>query len=149
MIKEIISIEVMLVLCIPALAVNESPVNEYDLIGNWTGSNEGVTFSNITSSQNFTFREMGERTWTFIIEEQRGASFTGKKISSANPLPEKVLGIIGFDNKTIWMVDEDGYYWGEIISPIKMQLLHQETRNGEMKVFRGIFSRGIFTKKLL
>lgn len=137
--KEIVSVMVLLALCVPALAVDMP-----NMVGNWTGSYEGPTFRNITSSNpagNFTFFELGKTSWTFVIEKQNGPSFVGKKTSTTNPQPMRVIGIIGFDNKTISMVDEEAYYSGEIISPSEIQLSHQETGIGKMGAIRSILTK--------
>jgi hypothetical protein len=133
MMKEITSAMVLLALCIPALAV-EMP----NMVGNWTGSYEGPYLG---PAGNFTFFEIGETAWTFIIEKQNGAGFVGKKTSSTNPQPQKVVGIIGFDNKTVSMVDEEAYYWGQMISPTQMELTHLETGIGKMGAIRSILTK--------
>jgi hypothetical protein len=136
MMKKIVSAIVLLALCIPALAVDMP-----NMVGNWTGSYEGAAFANITSSNpngNFTLFNTAETTWTFAIEKQNGASFVGKKTSTTSPLPQKLVGVIGFDNKTVSMVDETGYFWGEIISPNEMQLYHQETGKDIMAAIRSV-----------
>jgi len=100
MMKKIASLIVLLALCIPTLAVDMP-----NMIGNWTGSYEGVGFENITISNpdgNLTSFKIGETTWTISIEEQNGAGFVGKKSSTTNPVMQKLVGIIGFDNKTLY-----------------------------------------------
>ncbi len=139
MMKKLVSIMVLLALCVPALAIDIP-----NMVGNWTGSYEGPTFRNITGSNpdgNFSFFELGKTSWTFVIEKQNGAGFVGKKTSTTNPQAMKVVGIIGFDNKTISMVDEEAYYSGEIISPSKIQLFHQETGIGKMGAIRSILTK--------
>jgi len=139
MMREIISVMVLLALCIPAMAVDMP-----NMVGNWTGSYEGAAFRNITSLNpdgDFSFFETGTTTWTFIIENQKGAGFVGKKFSSTNPLLQSVVGIIGFDNKTVSMVDEEAYYWGEMVSPTQMELYHQETGIGKMGAIRSVLTK--------
>ncbi len=139
MMRKIICVMVLLMLCIPATAVDMP-----SMVGNWTGSYEGAAFRNITSqnsSGDFSFYETGRTTWTFIIENQKGASFAGKKFSTTNPLLQRVVGIIGFDNKTISMVDEEAYYWGELVSPTQMELYHQETGIGKMGAMRSVLTK--------
>jgi hypothetical protein len=80
-------------------------------------------------------------TWTFTIEEQKGAGFVGKKTSSTSPQLQRVVGIIGFDNKTVSMVDEEAYYWGQMISPTQMELTHLETGIGKMGAIRSVLTK--------
>ncbi len=137
--KEIASVMVLLALCVPSLAVDMP-----NMVGNWTGSYEGTGYENITSLNpdgNLTFYKIGETTWTFSIMEQKGAGFVGKKSSSTNPVLQKLIGVIGFDNKTISMVDETGYYLGEMISPTEMQLLHYENGKEGMATIRSTITK--------
>jgi len=139
MMKKIAFVIVLLALCIPTLAVDMP-----NMVGNWTGSYEGVGFENITSSNpdgNLTFFKIGETTWTISIEEQNGAGFVGEKSSTTNPVMQKLVGIIGFDNKTISMADETGYYLGEMISPAEMQLLHYENGKDGMAAVRSTITK--------
>ncbi len=140
MIKEIASVMVLLALCIPGLAVNIP-----NMVGNWTGSFEGPDINNITSlnpAGNFTFNEISETSWMLIIEKQNGTSFAGKRIvTPSTTLPVKLVGTIGFDNKTVSMVDETGYYSGEMISPTKMQLIRLRTGGERMSALRMILTK--------
>lgn len=138
--KEIVSVTVLLALCIPVLALDMP-----NMVGNWTGTFEGADINNITSSNpagNFSFEELGDETWMLTIEQQNGASFVGKRtVTPSTTPPRKLVGVIGFDNKTISMVDETGYYSGEIISPTEMQLLRQRTGNGRMSAERMVLKK--------
>ncbi len=138
--KEIASVMLLLALCVPALAIDMP-----NLVGNWTGYIEGPDISNITSSNpagNFSFFKIGDETWVLTIEQQNGASFVGKRIIPQLPSPQrKLVGVIGFDNKTISMVDETGYYWGEIISPTKMQVLRQRNIADRMSAYRMVLTK--------
>jgi hypothetical protein len=137
--KAIASTMVLLALCLPALA-EDMP----NMVGNWTGFYEGPAYRNITSQEpagDFAFFEMGNYTWTFIIEEQNGAGFVGKKTSSTSPQPQRVVGIVGFDNKTVSMVDEEAYFWGQMISPTRLELIHMETGIGKMGAIRSVLTK--------
>lgn len=68
--------------------------------------------------------------------------FSGKIVPKLSPRSiEVALGVIGSDNMTISMVDEDGYYWGEMMSPTKMELFYQEVGNEGMVVSTGLFEK--------
>lgn len=54
---------------------------------------------------------------------------------------EMVLGVLSSDNKTVNIVDEDGYYWGEMLSPTKVELFYQEVDMEGMVAASGIFNK--------
>lgn len=135
--KEIASLMVLLALCIPALAVDMP-----DMVGNWTGTFNGVGFLKNThwmTSGNATYWEAEN---TLIIEEQNGTRFVGTMTSAENPLQtETVLGIISSDNESITLVDEDGYLWGVVLSPTEIELFEQAIDKDSMSVSAGIFTK--------
>ncbi len=139
MMRKMVLVMALLALCIPALAVDMP-----NLVGNWTGSYEGPNITNITSlnpAGDLSFDEIGDATWVFIIAQQKNSSFVGKRINSTGS-PRKLVGIVGFDNKTISMVDEtDGYLWGEMISPNEMQLVRLRTGGDRMSALRVILTK--------
>jgi len=101
-----------------------------DLVGNWTGDGSVVRLGALDhfpemSSENLTYRDGIAR--TLIIEEQNGRRFAGMWISNENPeASEAVLGVIGFDDQTIYMVDEDGHFDGKLISATEMEMVYRE-----------------------
>lgn len=135
--KEIASLMVLLALCIPALAADMP-----DMVGNWTGTFNGVGFLKNThwmTSGNATYWEAEN---TLIIEEQNGTRFVGTMTSAENPLQtETVLGIISSDNESITLVDEDGYLWGVVLSPTEIELFEQAIDKDSMSVSAGIFTK--------
>lgn len=136
--RQIAILAVLIAIFMPAMALDMP-----NMVGNWTGSNEGADFSNITSSEtsgDFSFLKVGE-IHTFVIEEQNGASFMGKKIDKVDQYTERLVGVIGFDNKTISMVDNAGTWYGEMTSPTEMKLYYQETGNDTMRAERGIYTK--------
>ena len=79
---------------------------------------------------------------TLMITEQDENMFSGMIIPKLSPgSAEVALGIIGSDNSTINMVDEDGIYWGELMSPTKMELFYQEIGMERMTISVGIFEK--------
>jgi hypothetical protein len=137
MIKEIATIMVLLALCIPALAVNMP-----DLLGNWTGTVHGVGYLKNTDYQTTGKPDYWDDNYTIVINEQNGTRFSGKMILDANPLnSEVVVGAIGSDNKTINMVDDSGYYWGSLKSPVEMELFGQEVNIDYIDMGTGIFTK--------
>lgn len=137
MAKVVVSLMVLLALCIPALAVDMP-----DMVGNWTGTFNGVGFlknNHWMTTGNATYWE-GEQ--TLVIEEQNGTRFVGKMISVDNPLQtETVLGIISSDNESVALVDDDGYLWGMVLSPTEIELSDQSVDKDSMSVSAGIFTK--------
>lgn len=137
MMKKIASIMILLALCIPALAVDMP-----NMVGNWTG-----TFHGIDWSKNTNYLATGKPVYwdsnlTIVINEQNGTRFSGKSIYKDNPLKsEVVLGIIGSDNKTIAMVDENDYYWGSMKSPIEMELFGPSVGMEYTDITTGTFTK--------
>ena len=119
MMKKIVSITVLLALCVPALAVDMP-----NMIGNWTGTAHAVEW--LKNSNYATTGKTGywDVPYTIAITEQNGTRFAGRMFRDANPLKsEVILGVIGSDNKTVAMVDENDYYWCSMKSPTEMELI--------------------------
>jgi len=135
--KEITALIVLLALCIPALAVNMP-----DMVGNWTGTFNGVGWSKNTDYQTSGMASYYEDKYTLAINEQNGTRFAGKIIRVSNPLAtEVVLGVIDSDNQTIILVDEHGYMWGWMNSSTEMDLSYQTVDIDHMTVRDGIFTK--------
>lgn len=135
--KEIVSIMVLLALCIPALALNMP-----DMVGNWTGTLNGVAWLKNTDYQASGEAVYFEGEYTLAIAEQNGTRFTGKIIRSVNPMAsEVVLGVIDSDNQTVTLVDEDGYLWGWMNSSTEMELSYQSVDMDHMVVYEGILTK--------
>jgi len=114
-----------------------------DMMGNWTGVMDSVGWEKNTAwmpNETVSYWPNGEE--MLMITEQNGSMFSGKIVSILSPRSMEVaLGIIGSDNMTISMVDEDGYYWGEMMSPTKMELFYQELDDEGMVVSGGLFEK--------
>jgi hypothetical protein len=137
MMREIISVMVLLALCIPALAVDMP-----NLLGNWTGTAHGVDLIKHSSTQPIGKPIYWDRNYTIAITEQNGTRFSGKFIPSTQPQNiEAILGVIGSDNKTIALVDETGSYWGSMKSPTEMELFGSVADLERMDVGVGTFTK--------
>ncbi len=135
--KEIAVLAVLFALCIPTLAVDMP-----HMVGNWTGTSESVAWHKNTDWQTTGKSNYWEQKDMLVIEEQNGTRFTGKIIHAINPMAtEIVLGVIGSDNESIALVDEDGSYWGRMVSPTKMELFYQRVDINSMVVEGGVFTK--------
>lgn len=57
-----------------------------------------------------------------MIDQQEGFRFSGSRESSRKK--ETVSGVIGFDNQSVYMVDDDGMIFGKLISPDRMETIY-------------------------
>jgi hypothetical protein len=117
-----------LMLTIIGLAIGDVP----NVIGNWTGPGEG--YQNGMGYLNKD--EAG--VLTMAISEQKGRLFIGDFIINASlehkvmsPMIEPFAGIIGLDNKTLYIAEYDkGYDIGTLISDDKAELCYLEDGKG-------------------
>ena len=141
--RNTIAIVLLLALCIPTMAQTTKLTGVPDMVGNWTGLWDAVTWQKNTAwmpNENISYWPKSEE--TFVITEQKGNMFSGKIVPQESPRStEIVLGIIGPDNTTIDIVDEDSFYWGKMISPTKMELFYQEVDIEGMTVSAGTFEK--------
>ncbi len=138
MLKKIASVIILLALCIPALAADM-----HNMVGNWTGTISGVSYLKNTDYQTTGKPEYWEDKYTITIDEQNGTRFSGKIVRNVNPLAkEVVLGVIGSDNKTLTMADENSYLWGWLNSPTEMELFWYGTNMDSIGVWGGNFTKG-------
>ena len=56
------------------------------------------------------------------IDKQDDFRFSGTKISANHE--EKISGVIGFDNTTLYMADDDGMQVSRLVTPDKMEFIY-------------------------
>lgn len=141
--RNTIVLALLLALCIPTMAQTTKMTQMPDMVGNWSGVLNSVGWQKNTAwmpNETISYWPKGEE--MLMITEQRGNMFTGKIVPKLSPRSAEIaLGVIGSDNVTINMVDEDSSYWGEMISPTKMELFYQEVGIEGMVVSTGIFEK--------
>jgi hypothetical protein len=139
--KRIVALVILLALCVPAFAQTETSMP--NLVGNWTGAMHSVVWEKNTAwTANKTVFYRPNIEMTMMIKEQNKSMFYGKMIpTKIQRSTQMMLGVLGSANKTVSIVDEDGYYWGEILSPTKMELFRQEVDMEGMLVASGIFNK--------
>ena len=141
--KNIIILALLLALCLPAMAQTTNMTEIPEMVGNWTGIMDSVGWAKNTAwmpNETVSYWPNGEE--TLMITEQNESMFSGMIVPKMSPgSAEVALGIIGSDNSTINMVDEDGIYWGELMSPTKMELFYQEVGTEGMVISAGIFEK--------
>jgi hypothetical protein len=136
--KKIIALVLLLAICIPAMAADLP-----DLTGNWLGVMDHVGYDKNTAwlpNETVSYWPGGEV--SLNITEQNGRLFSGTMTPSGSPLSvEVVLGVLSVDNESITMVDENGYLWGNVISPTEIELNYQEVCIEGMVVGNGVFKK--------
>ncbi|OPY54804.1 MAG: hypothetical protein A4E49_00815 [Methanosaeta sp. PtaU1.Bin112] len=136
--RKILALVLLLALCIPAMAI-ELP----DMKGNWSGVMDFVGYDKNTAwMPNETVSYWPNEEWSLTITEQQGRSFSGTMVPGASPLSkEVVLGVLCSENESITMVDENGYWWGDVISPTEIELNYQEIDMDGMVTGSGVFKK--------
>jgi hypothetical protein len=139
--RRIVALVILLALCVPAFGQTE--MNMPNLVGNWTGTMHSVVWEKNTAwTANNTVFYRPNIEMTMMIKEQNKSMFYGKMIPDKIPRStQMVLGVLGTDNKTVSIVDEDGYCWGKMLSPTRMELFRQEVDMEGMLVASGIFNK--------
>jgi hypothetical protein len=136
--KKITSLMVLLALCIPALAIDMP-----DMVGNWTGTFNYVSWmknNSTTASGNVSYWEDNT---TLLVEEQNGTRFAGKIIPAEKSVETEVLlGVISSDNESITLADENGLLWGWMTTPNEMELFYQGVDADSVDVGVGLFTKG-------
>ena len=97
-----------------------------NLVGNWTG------FENGYFASNGSYKLLGNLSVNLAIAEQTDRFFTGNLMfPSENGATEDLSGVIGLDNKTLYIAEfKEGYDLGEIISDNEIELIYLQ--DGEM-----------------
>lgn len=141
--RKVMILVLLLAVCIPTLAQTGAKMEKPDLVGNWTGVLDTVGWDKKTAwMPNETVSFWPESEMTLTIEEMKGRMFAGKMTPSISPKSvEVVLGVMSSDNTSITMVDENGYYWADVISPTEIELFYQEVDLEGMEVANGIFTK--------
>jgi len=128
----------LLALCIPAMATDLP-----DMTGNWFGVMDFVGYDKNTAwLPNETVSFWPGEEYTLTISEQQGRAFSGTVVPSLSPRTvQVVLGVLCSENESISMVDENAYWWGDVISPTEIELNYQKVNMEGMVVGGGTFKK--------
>jgi hypothetical protein len=105
------------------LAMGICTANVPDLLGNWTGSVNGY----FEEDGSYKLSEKGNI--SLAIVEQKDRLFTGNitYTLNENEVVESFAGVIGLDNKTLYIAESnEGYDFGTIISDNDIELIYLE-----------------------
>jgi hypothetical protein len=114
-----------------------------DLKGTWSGPSMGIRIGDdpVPHKDPKAAGKVSPVEMTLIIESQEKGVFQGKHKSKRNE--ERIIGVICSEGKTLFMVDEDSYFTGKIVSKDKLEVVWMEVHPGKS---HGI-ARTVYTKK--
>ncbi|MDQ7784110.1 MAG: hypothetical protein RDU20_14595 [Desulfomonilaceae bacterium] len=128
-------------LILPVQVVAESAVP--DLKGTWIVKDYGVRHHLSQDPPAKTHAETRARflevDFTITIDTQEGFRFSGTK--SSKKWKEAISGVIGFDNKTVYMVDDNGFSFCRLVSPDTMEHIYLHATPHHSAVARGTMKR--------
>ncbi len=76
---------------------------------------------------------------TYVIDKQDGFRFSGTMESAKKK--ERISGVIGFDNKSLYITDDDGMAFATLVGPDKMQHVYLHITKHDSVAGRGIMVR--------
>ena len=77
--------------------------------------------------------------FTLTIDKQEGFRFSGVKSSAKRK--ETMSGVIGFDNKSVYIVDDDTMMFGQMVAPDKMEQVWIHITKHRSSASRGLATR--------
>lgn len=129
----------MLSLSIAAFAQSEIP----DLKGVWIGKGVWVQHQKDPEPDpdlhGIAKSGSQETEFTFTIDQQDGFRFTGTKSSAKRT--ETIVGVIGFDNKSAYVVDNNGTAFWRIASPDKIESIYVHSTRHDSIASRCVLNR--------
>lgn len=114
-----------------------------DLRGTWVGTHHGVRHYRSPEPRAQTHHKaqtpFPEIPFTLKIDKQEGFRFSGTKFSEQ--WSESISGVIGFDNKTVYMADDNGFLFCRLVSHNKMEQIYLHIAPEHSAAARGIMVR--------
>ena len=147
MMKTLLVFGLLVVLILPALGASDT-----ELVGNWTRTDvEGIVYGNPLEGS--IVGTAGNISWIYenttpgvpmiVIKEQRDRAFTGTSmVNPANKTTyEPLIGIIAYDNSSIYMVHGDDYMEGTLLSSSEIGIISTENEKRGMWLANQHFSK--------
>jgi hypothetical protein len=112
-----------------------------NLVGTWAVQSEGAYLSKGGEPGTWSHYREGANTLTaeLVVTKQQGRVFYGTFTSKL--ATENLAGVIGWDNKTFYLVDQDGFTDGNIVSNNKMTCIYRHVGDKDSVVAAGIMTR--------
>jgi hypothetical protein len=112
-----------------------------NMIGTWTVEGKGAVLCKVEASRCKTHHhgDFSDLNAVAQITKQQGRVFHG--VFTSKYATEKFVGTLGHDNASLYMVDEDGFTDGKIISPNLIQVVYRHTSDLDSVVDIGTWTR--------
>jgi len=112
-----------------------------NLVGTWTVKNEGAVISKdkAPGAKTHFSGEFSTLAAELAVTKQQGrvlhGTFTSPKAT------EKFVGVIGMDNKSIYLADEDGFIDGKIINKDRIDTVYRHATPTDTVIGVGTWTR--------
>ena len=112
-----------------------------NLVGTWSVQAEGTVLPKGSVPWELTHYkgEFGAITASIIVNEQRGRIFHGTFRSLK--ATENIIGVIGWDNKSISIVDQDGFVDGMLVNNDTISYIYRHITPNDSVVAAGTCTR--------
>lgn len=112
-----------------------------NLVGTWAVEGKGADLCKVEASRCKThhhgdFSDLGA---VAQITRQQGRVFHG--VFKSKFATERFVGTLGHDNTTLYIVDEDGFTDGRVVSPNQIQFVYRHTSDLDSVVDIGTWTR--------
>ena len=95
-----------------------------ELIGEWMGESNAVVYGKLHHREAAEEVMFNSIAFTLVIKEQEGRVFHGIRFSEQ--YEEDIVGYIGLDNVSVYIVDHDGYMLGKLLPDGTLELGYLE-----------------------
>jgi len=112
-----------------------------NLVGTWAVQSEGAYLSKGSEPGTWTHFQDGINSVTaeFVVTKQQGRVFYGTFTSKR--ATENVVGVIGWDNKSAYFVDHDGFTDATIVNKDKMTCIYRHVGEKDSVVAAAVLTR--------
>ncbi|HWR40736.1 MAG TPA: hypothetical protein VN611_14675 [Patescibacteria group bacterium] len=112
-----------------------------NLVGTWAVQSEGAYLSKGGEPGTWSHYRENSNTLTaeLIVTKQQGRVFYGTFTSQR--ATEDFAGVIGWDNKTFYLVDQDGFTDGTIVDNNKLTCIYRHVGDKDSVVAAGVLTR--------
>lgn len=112
-----------------------------NLVGTWAVKSEAALLTKGGPPGDWTHHRdvFSNLTAELVITKQEGRVLYGTFTSSQ--ATENMAGVIGWDNKTLYLVDMDGFTDATIVSPDKITSIYRHVGNKDAVAAAGVWTR--------
>jgi hypothetical protein len=112
-----------------------------NLVGTWAVEGKGAVLCKVEASRCKTHHhgDFSDLDAVAQITRQQGRAFHG--VFKSKFATERFVGTLGHDNVTLYIVDEDGFTDGRVVSPNQIQVVYRHTSDLDSVVDIGTWTR--------